>query len=175
MSEEIPAILLTDEHLVAGRLATRGRRLLEVLNDNRSEHLHIEDVHISRRENKSAELTSLPEALVRKAHLVMAILGGMTHEAAQTRPFAYVEKRVHRAFLIVSGYEVQGRIHLRTSTDPLTALVHEFGAFVPVTDASLAHAGTGGKSLSARVVLVNRSFVSLLQIGNVLADAATAS
>jgi hypothetical protein len=163
--QKLPTIFVTDEHLVIGTVQTRGLRLLEMLIDPHSEFVHINDAHVARRESKANRLTTLKEVVLRKEMLRLAVLGGGQHEAPETRRFAFVDKQTYPAFLIVSGYEVEGRLQLRGSSEPVSALTHELKGFIPITHARLSHAGGNGEPLSASVVLCNRDYVSLFHIG----------
>lgn len=166
--QKVPTILITEEHLLIGELQTRGLRLLEMLIDPNSEYVHIKDVHIARRESKANRVTTLKEVIIRKNLLRLAVLGGGQHEAPETRRFAFVDKQTYPAFSIVTGYEIEGRIQLRGTADPVLALTHELKSFVPITHAKISHAGGNGEPLSASVVLCNRDFISLFHIGDAL-------
>ena len=102
--QKLPAIFITDEHLLIGEVQTRGLRLLEMLIDPHSEYVYLNDVNVARRESKASRLTTLTEVVVRKNLLRLAVLGGGKHEAPETRRFAFVDKQNYPAFAIVSGY-----------------------------------------------------------------------
>lgn len=167
--QKVPTILVTEEHFLIGEVQTRGLRLLEMLIDPHSEYVHINDVHLARRESKASKVTTLKEVVIRKNLLRLAVLGGGQHEAPETRRFAFVDKQTYPAFLIVSGYEIEGRLQLRGAADTVSALTHELKAFIPITHAKLSHAGGNGEPLAASVVLCNRDYISLFHIGEELA------
>jgi hypothetical protein len=165
-SPKVPTILITQEHLLIGEVLTRGTRLLEVLTDPHTEFLQLSDVHVSRREAKTQEVIRLPEAVVRKAEICLAVLGGGRHESPETRRFAYVDKRSYPTFAIVAGYEVRGELQLKGASDPIAALTHEIRGFMPLTQVTIGHAGVSGDPLLASVALCNREFTSLLHISS---------
>lgn len=164
-AQKVPAIIVTAEHLLIGEVETRGSRLLEVLTDPHSEFLHLNEAHISRREAKSKQLIALPETIIRKTEICLAILGGGKHESPETRRFAFIDKKSYSAFAVVAGYEVRGRLQLKGAHDPVSALTHEIHGFMPLTHATLGHPGDHGEPLMAAVALCNREFISLLHIG----------
>jgi hypothetical protein len=173
--QKLPAIFITPEHLLIGQAATRGLRLLEMLTDPNSEYVQLDDVHVARRESKANRLTTLKSATLRKQHLLLAVLGGGKHESPETRRFAYVDKRNYPAFLIVSGYEIEGRLQLKGIPDPASAMSQELKSFIPITRATISHgagshAGGHGEPLTAAVVLCNRDHISALHIGEELRD-----
>jgi hypothetical protein len=163
--QKLPAIFITDEHLLIGEVQTRGLRLLEMLIDPHSEYVYLNDVHVARRESKASRLTTLTEVVVRKNLLRLAVLGGGKHEAPETRRFAFVDKQNYPAFAIVSGYEIEGRLQLKGAAEPVSAMTHELKSFIPITQAKISHAGGNGEPLAASVVLCNRDYVSMFHIG----------
>lgn len=171
-AQKLPAVFVTDEHLLIGEVETRGLRLLECLIDPHSEYVQLSDVHVARREAKARRLTSLKQVAVRKHLVRLAMLGGDRHEAPETRRFAFVDKKNYPAFLIVSGYEIEGRLQLRGAADPVSAMTHELKSFIPITHAKIGHAGGNGDPLSAAVVLCNRDYISLFHIGEEIPAAA---
>lgn len=166
--QKLPTIFVTEEHLLIGEVQTRGLRLLEMLIDPHSEYVHINDVHVARRESKGQRLTTLKEVVLRKNLIRLAVLGGGQHEAPETRRFAFVDKQTYPAFVIVSGYEIEGRLQLRGAADPVSAMTHELKSFIPITSAKLSHAGGNGEPLASSVVLCNRDYISLFHIGEEL-------
>ncbi|HWB12881.1 MAG TPA: hypothetical protein VG826_26885 [Pirellulales bacterium] len=169
--QTIPAIFVTAEHLLIGQAPTRGARLLETLTAPDSEFIHLDDVHLARRESKATRLRTLPRIVLRKRDLLLAVLGGGKHESPETRRFAFVDKRNYPAFLIVSGYEIEGSLQLKGTADPALAISHELKSFVPITHATISHAGGNGEPLAASVVLCNRDHISALHIAEAPRDA----
>jgi hypothetical protein len=168
--QKLPAIFVTAEHLLIGQAPTRGSRLLEMLTDPNSEYVQIDEVHVARREAKGSRLTTLPRVVLRKQALLMAVLGGGKHESPELRRFAFVDKRNYPAFLIVCGYEIEGRLQLKGAPDPAWAMSQELKTFIPVTQATISHAGGNGEPLTAAVVLCNRDHIAALHIGEELRD-----
>lgn len=165
--QRIPAVLVVDEHLVVGEVQTRGQRLLEVLNDHLTDWLHVYGVHLARREAKANSVEALDEVAIRKAELKFALLGGGKHESPEKRRFCVVDKRLHFAVALVGGYEVRGRLHLKGSSDVDRVLV-EMSNFIPLTEATVAHAGMAGEKLDASVVLINKAAISMFHVGDCL-------
>lgn len=165
--QRVPAILMVDEHLVVGEVQTRGKRLLDVLNDPLADWLHVYDAHLARRESKGASLAAANELVIRKSRLVLALLDGRKHESPDVRRFAFVEKTLRSALVIASGYDIRGRLHLKGKPDPIMVL-EEMGAFMPLTEAVVSHAGIRGEKLDSAVAMINKSAISVLHVGEVL-------
>jgi hypothetical protein len=115
-------------------------------------------------------LKTLTQLLVRKQVMRLAILGGGKHESPDTRRFAFVDKQNYPAFVIVSGYEVEGRLQLKGAPDPVSAMTRELKSFIPITHATVSHAGGNGEPLTASVVLCNRDYISMFHIGDAVRE-----
>jgi hypothetical protein len=166
-SLKVPAIVMCDEHLIAGEVQTGGKRLLEVLNDPMTDWLYVYDAHLARRATMAESIESLHQIAIRKSDLKLALLGGNKHESPEVRRFAFVDKKMYLAVALVAGYEVRGRMHVKGSPE-LDRVLAEMGAFVPLTDAAISCCGMTGEKLEASVVLVNKSAISALHVGNTL-------
>lgn len=156
-----------DEHLIVGELQTRGKRLLEVLNDPLTDWLRIYDAHLARREAKAKSIEALDEVIIRKSELKLALLGGGKHESPEARRFAFVDKKLHFAVALVAGYEVRGRLHIKGHAD-IDRVLGEMGNFVPLTEATVSHAPMTGERLDASVALMNKAAISILHVGESL-------
>lgn len=164
-TQTLPVILLAEEHLIIGEVETRGRRLLDVLNEQMGDWLLVRNAHVTRCTDKAKAVATAPELTVRKADVRLAVLGGGKHESPERRRFAYVDKQQFSALAIVGGYEVRGRLHLKVKRDALHLLV-ELSDFIPLTEAIVSHAGPVEEKLDAEVVIVNKSAVSAFSIGD---------
>ena len=166
-----PAILVTSEHLLGVEIETRGQRLLDVLNDTNTSFLCVNEVRVFRR-GCTSPVATLPQAVIQKSNVALAIPAGDKHEAPQKRSQSFVPKRRSAAFLVVLGYEVRGELALKRTDDPVAALCHELGRFFPIPNGTVAFAGTRCQQQTAQVVIVNSDHVSLLQLGEPTTDKA---
>jgi hypothetical protein len=154
------------------QIDTRGQRLLDVLNDNNTSFLSVNEARVFRRGCATAVAT-LPQAVIRKANVALAILVGDRHEAPLRRSRSFVPKRRHSVFLVVLGYEVRGELSLKRTGDSVAALCHELGVFFPVPNGTVAFTGTHWEAQAAQVVIANSSHLSLLQLGKPVTHSAT--
>jgi len=169
MQDELPAILVTNEHLLSARVPLRGHRLLDVLNDRSTAFLSVTDVQVFRRQCNTC-IATLPKALVQKTNIALAIPAIDKHEAPGQRSRTFVSKRRYHASLIVLGYEVRGELALSGTDDSLGALCQELGTFFPVPDGAVSFDGTQFGRSHAQVVIVNKEHLSLFQLGDPVAD-----
>jgi len=162
-ASELTTILVTEEHLLCAKVSMRGQRLLEVLTDPNTDFLPLSNVEVLRRRCGTC-VGTLPQAVVRKANVALAIPAGDGHEAPEKRIRAFQSKKRYAAFLLVLGYEVRGEVSLIGADDPKIALCHELGDFFPVPNGQVSFAGTRHTEQESQVVIVNKDFVSLFQI-----------
>jgi len=161
--KRISTILATDQHLIKGYVPTQGERLLDILNGQATGFLHLEDVEIHRRYGKS-HARKLSHAVLRKASIALALRTDDTHEAPQKRANTLMLRSTHSAFVVVSGYDVAGTVHLRGNADGVNALTLDFARFFPVSNAVVTYGGDERARITAKVAIANRDFVSLLHI-----------
>ena len=156
-------ILVTDEHLLNVKVSLDGRRLLDVLIDPNTSFLSVSNVRAFRK-SCGTLVAELPEAIVKKSNIALAIPIGDRHEAPGKRRDSYVNKKRYSVCLIVSGHDVRGELALRGTNDPKTALYRELHSFFPVPYGSVALTSAGDSRQSAQVVIVNRDHVSLFHL-----------
>lgn len=161
---EATSILVTCEHFLKGNVKTGGQRLLEVLKDQGSEFLRIQNVQVFRR-NCGTRIANVTEGIVRKSSIALVIPASDKHEAPQRRIDAFVPKKEHDVFLVVLGYEIRGKMQLHATADPVTVMCREMGDFVPVTRGSVSFNGSNWREQTPQVIIANQSFLSLFQIG----------
>jgi hypothetical protein len=166
---QIPAILLIEAHYVSGFIARSGQRLLEVLNDPYSQFTKLTDATLQAFGETPA--VQLPEATIPKPRIVVCALTATAHEAPDKRRFAFVEKRKHKAFVMAQNYEIRGILSLKGPAEAVGALGQELNSYFPLTDATIRHAPSN-RVLKVMVAIVNKQFVSMLQLGNLECDGA---
>ncbi len=152
--------LVTRDHSFNGTIATEGGRLLDLLNDENRVYLSLQPVRVYRRADTETLVEELPEAVVRKEDVSLAIIQDLKHEASRKRWSHHAPKPTFEAFLAVSGYEIRGKLHLnKPPIDLATVLIRDLGPFFPITQAEVSDANG---QFEAAVVIANKSRVSLL-------------
>lgn len=148
------------DHWLEATLSNNGLRLLEVLNDSRTEYMSVGDAMLSRAGQKhGAPLAG--DCLLQKSQIILAMPGG-THESPEKRRNAYREKRQRWATVTVPGYQLHGHLHLTSGGGNLvTTLTHEFGTFVPLSNVVLTPMYDGATQLHADTVILNKAWLAL--------------
>ncbi len=166
----VHAILISHRHRFICTVPTGDRRLLDYLNDSITDYLHLRNVQVARHTERGRCVDPLPEALVRKTSLGLAVITSERHEAPQRRLASFVVKDRRLAFLTIPGYEVRGILHISARADPLDILLFEKQAFFPLTQATVSGTGIGAGQITAPVVIVQKAWVELLAVGQPAAD-----
>jgi hypothetical protein len=105
--------------------------------------------------------------VIPKKRISLVVIPRHEHEASDKRRNARVDKRSSQGLFVVPQYSVRGDIHLTgLRDDSLYALVSDLGGFFPVTNATIGC--PSGKSISAPVVIANKSKVDCFCLGGSL-------
>jgi hypothetical protein len=161
-SASVLAVLITNQHLLTGEIALGNVRLVEILNDHRTDFLTLTNVRVFQLRSDTPVAT-LAQAVVRKRNVGLAILLSNEDGASQKRYDRFYSKKRYDTFLIVQGCEVRGQLALKVADDPVTALCHELEGFFPIPEGSVVF-GEGHPPYNGEVVIVNRDYVTLVQL-----------
>lgn len=163
-SQERPVVLVTDEHLLVGTVPIKEQRISDILNDAQTDYVHAHNVRVFRRSDNQC-VCLLRECVIPKLELGMVLILDREHEARQKRFNNFVGKQADAVYLIVAGYEVRGRLHLKGSTDPVSYLAQQTQHFFPVTDATVSRVVCDAEVLETSVAIINKRAVSLFCLG----------
>ena len=145
-----------------------GLRVLDTLNDPASDFVFLEDAKLYREEHREDySIATLSEVVIPKERITLVVIPRHEHETPDKRRNARVEKRSCQGIFVVPRYSVRGDIHLTgLRDDSLYTLVTDLGSFFPVTNATIEC--PSGKSISAPVVIANKSKVDCFCLGSSL-------
>jgi hypothetical protein len=159
----LPIMLATGDHLFHGLFATGGQRVLEMLCHSDSDYLTLRDARVSHRKQISAPVR-LSECLVKKDEVLFAIPTIDKQMSPGKKRSAYVRKKQSVAFLTGAGFSIAGYLHLKGCADAVSALTHELGTFLPISDAVIVPNRDGDLPNPAPTVIVNKRFVTSFAI-----------
>jgi len=162
-TNHVAVLLIVGRHSVAGTIDHSSSRVLDVLNDVNAEFLRVHGVAVFRG-IQGGPIVQFDEVTVPKSAIDCAILTEDRHEAPLRRQYALVEKCPHPVFAVLTDYEVRGTAMLERSVDPVLVLNSGASHFFPIVTANVSSVDSKGPPLAAKVVFVNKTRVSLLQI-----------
>lgn len=156
-TQRVGLTLYTDSHVVRGSIATRQRRLTDILNQPEHEFLVIQDAVMD-------EFGSRDQPL-RADHAQInlgAVLFAVSDSPVQALPELRTPKVAEYALISIPPFRVTGRIHLLAGRPLDDALDELFGRFLPVTDATFWSDRVGEARTQAAMVAINHSRAQIL-------------
>lgn len=153
----VPLTLYTDAFVIRGSLASRQRRITDMLNLADDRFLVLSDV-------SSDEFGTRGET-IRAAFAqvnLRAVLFAVADEPVQAAPELRTPKIAEEALISVPPFKVIGRIHLLPERSLEHALSELTGHFLPVTDATFWSDVLGEPRTTASLVAVNHERAQIL-------------
>ena len=153
----VPLTLYTDAFVIRGSLASRQRRITDMLNLADDRFLVLSDV-------SSDEFGTRGET-IRAAFAqvnLRAVLFAVADEPVQAAPALRTPKIAEEALISVPPFKVIGRIHLLPERSLEHALSELTGHFLPVTDATFWSDVLGEPRTTASLVAVNHERAQIL-------------
>lgn len=127
--QEMHVTMFTDSHVIRGHIATRLRRLSDVLNTAEDDFIVVANATMeefgARGQPDRADF-----AQVNLSTLLFAVADSIVEPQAELR----LVKSQEEALVIVPPFKVVGRIHVLPGRDLREALAELTGRFIPVTD-----------------------------------------
>lgn len=155
--QAVALTLYTDAFIIRGNLATRQRRITDMLNLADERFLVLSDVASdefgSRGESIRAEFAQINLA---------SVLFAVADTAVDPAPELRTPKIAEQAMISVPPFKVTGRIHLLPERSLRDALSELTGHFLPITDATYWSDTLGEARATAPLVAVNHERAQIL-------------
>ncbi len=142
-----------------GTVATGTGRLLDVLNDQNTRFLKLDNVRICPRAESHA-LVELTSTVLIKNNIHLVLLLGEDRRSESKVFFASLARKTIDVVVTLPTILVEGRIHTKTANDPQAYLSLEAGLFFPLTAAKIQDDACEGGWLESPVVLINKEMLS---------------
>lgn len=155
----VHAILIMTRYAVHCEILTRGRRLLDHLNDTETDFVDAENGRFFQRQEREPILQDGP-LLIAKAGIHMAMPVDGKPDSGKLF-FATIDRRRFAATVSLPTALVKGTIQAKVAKEPRSFLTIEAGPFFPVTGAKVFHCAAA-ESLECPVVIVNKLQVATL-------------
>lgn len=149
--------LYTDAYVVRGTLATRQRRLSDVLNLADDDFLVLADAEFEEFGHRG-ERNSARFAQVNLAAVLFAVADTTVTPVPELRS----PKVAETALISIPPFKVTGRIHLMPGRDLREALQELTGRFIPVTNATYWSDSAGEAPREAPMVAINHARAQIL-------------
>jgi hypothetical protein len=149
--------LYTDAYVVHGQIATRQRRITDILNQGDHDFLVLTDVVMDEFGSHSVAVKS-EFAQVNLA----AVLFAVGDSPVQPVPELRTPKIPEQALISIPPFRITGRIHLLPERDLRESLEELTGRFLPVTEATYWSDSVGEARTSAPLIAFNHSRAQIL-------------
>jgi hypothetical protein len=156
-AQVVAITLYTDVFVVRGTLATRYRRLSDILNQTEHDFIVLSDVVIDEFGSRSQPIQS-DFAQVNLA----TVLFGVGEAVVEALPELKTPKIPEQALISVPPFRITGQIHLLPERDLREALSELTGRFLPVTNATYWSELAGEAKQQAPMVAVNHARAQIL-------------
>jgi uncharacterized protein DUF6812 len=154
---KVAVTLHTDAYVIRGQVASRQRRVTDILNDVDHDFLVLTDAVLD--EYGAHGGTSRADfAQVNLASVLFAIADAPVESAPEMR----TPKVQEEALISIPPFKIIGQIHLMPEHNLRDALAQLTGRFVPVTDATYWSDTLGEARTSSALVAFNRSRAQIL-------------
>jgi hypothetical protein len=155
--QQLTVTLHTDAFVIRGRVASRQRRVTDVLNNAERDFLVLTDVVLD--EYGAHGGTSKADfAQVNLASVLFAIAEGSVESFPEMR----TPKVQAEALISLPPFKIIGQIHLTPDTNLRDALAQLTGRFVPVTDATYWSDSLGEARTSTPLLAFNHARAQIL-------------
>lgn len=155
--QQVRLTLYTDSFVVRGALATRQRRVTDMLNLAEDRFLVLSDVSTDEFGPHGEQLRA-EFAQVNLSSVLFAVVNDPVAPAPELR----TPKIPEEALISIPPFKVTGHIHLMPERSLRDALSELTGAFLPVTDATYWSEVLGEARTAAEVVAVNHERAQIL-------------
>ncbi len=153
------AIFVLSHHDARGTVDTGTGRLLDVLNDQYTRFMKLDNVRVCPRAESHA-LVELSHTVLIKDNIHLVILLGEDRRTESKVFFASLARKTLDVVITLPTIVVEGRIHTKAATDPQSYLSLEAATFFPLTTARIQDDACEGGWLESPVVLVNKGALS---------------
>ena len=158
-SDSATALFVLSHHDAHGTVATGTGRLLDVLNDQNTRFLKLDNVRICPRAESHA-LVELTSTVLVKNNIHLVLLFGEDRRSESRVFFASLARKTIDVVVTLPTILVEGRIHTKTAHDAQAYLSLEAGFFFPLTAAKIQDDACEGGWLESPVVLINKEVLS---------------
>jgi hypothetical protein len=155
--QHLGVTLYTDAFVVRGQVATRHRRITDILNQPDHDFIVLNDVMLDEFGTRSVAVRSEFAQIN-----LSAVLFAVADSQVQAIPELRTPKIPEQALISIPPFKITGRIHLMPERDLRDALEELTGRFLPVTDALYWSESVGEARTPAQLIAFNHARAQIL-------------
>jgi len=163
MTDDLSRVeFFSQQYRIVGGLRLGGQRLTDVLNDDLTSSVELEDVGVSRLPTPGELAATHRSALLDKKRVLFAITGASTVGESERRLYKHVDTVGWDVFVTMPSFELEGKFHVRATSNLKTMLLTWTGQFIPLTDARALFTLLPRVTFSGEVIIVNRAHIEVI-------------
>ena len=163
-SDQVAVLFIAGRHAFAGAMDHCSSRVLDVLNSANTEFLRVHNASVFRGTQRRGRRTNSTRSPCRSRRSTAWCSRRNATKRRCNENTALVEKPSHSAFVLLEHYELRGKVMIGRNFDSITLLNGGASCFFPMVSVTISSVEPGVPTISAKVVFVNKTKVSLLQI-----------
>lgn len=152
----------TAAYRVSGTIHTRFTRVADMLNQQTTTHLMLEQATVSEFADASGTL-SAQQAYVALDEILLLVAPGLQSEQ---HPEMTIAKRAVRAQLDIPPFRIAGLLHVPQGSRPMEGLLNVSERYIPITDATITSGTYPELSRSVPVLAVRRDRAHVLLVAD---------
>jgi len=156
----LAADFFTYSSRISGHVDVRHRPLADQLNDRTTGFLELEDTYVSSIEYPAEIIASHPNAILRKSKITAVFVAREEDSLQREQTYgSYFGTSLHRVFLTVPSFEIQGYLRLSSKMDLRTILTTGTDDFVPILDGQMRSSIRRDFMFTSGAILVNKDHI----------------
>lgn len=162
----LTADFFTHSYRISGQVDTRGKRLIEILNDHLTSFIELHKTFVSRLSKPSEIAATYSTSALRKDGILFVISATHDQDISERPTYSLFSQRRYNVFLTVPSFEIKGQLE-STSKLELSTLLARGGGFISLNKAAVQTAFPPQISFSGELVLVNKAWIELFCLSEV--------
>ncbi|MGD1997183.1 MAG: hypothetical protein PVH62_10475 [Anaerolineae bacterium] len=156
----LTADFFTQSHRISGRVDVRRRALPDILNDQTTSFVQLEDAYISPINHPGNITATYPASSLTKSNLTLAVVPHQ--DDALSRKYAYGSywgAFVHKVFITTAAFEVVGHLRLSSKIDLRGVLTSGTDDFIAILDGRVQVSMRPDITFDGGGILVNKRHI----------------
>ena len=166
-SRRLTVDFFSHSHRISTQFLTRGRPLVDTLNDHTLSYIDLDIAYVSRIDKPGDLVADYSIAILRKENISFCVIASQVEMAVKTVPSAqYFARRSRLAFCTVPSFEITGQIDVPGNVDLHKMMAIGVERFMPIYNATATISLLQSVSFAGDLILVNKERIQVLCIGD---------
>lgn len=159
----LAADFFTHSYRISGHVDVRRRPLADILNDQTSNFIPLEDAYISPIDRPGEIIATYSASNLVKVNLTLVVVAQSNDALPRKHTYgSYYGTFLHKIFLTVPGFEITGYLRLSSKLDLRRVLTTGTDEFIAVLDGRVRNSLRSDVTFTGGGVLVNKRHIGAL-------------